>query len=308
VDIDLGEFFLNFPYPEILRLLSGIYLTPFAELIAGLGFKLKKDSEGMYKVYWSRCWMGCKPSPFFAVRFYYWAEEFARGKHSDPKNYMRWDLIKLNLPGDPRYNLTKPRVMKWDDSLQKIAGDIVGFVDDLRASGYSMEYAWGVAKQVASRLQYLGIQDAPRKRRPPSQSPGAWAGAVFSTEDSKVTQSVTQEKWTKAQLMIQEMLSLAGGNEDHEFSYKRLEQIRGFLCHIAMTYETITPFLKGLHLTLAAYLPKRDADGWKLLDKKWIDHIREMVAEGKITKEDGEEAIEAEKEAQTLETDWDLYI
>jgi hypothetical protein len=173
VDIDLGEFFLNFPYPEILRLLSGIDLTPFAELIAGLGFKLKRDSEGMYKVYWSRCWMGCKPSPFFAVRFYYWAEEFARGHHSDPKNYMRWDFIRLNLPGDPSYNPTKPRVMKWDDSLQKIAGDIVGFVDDLRASGYSMEYAWGVARQVASRLQYLGIQDAPRKRRPPSQFPGA---------------------------------------------------------------------------------------------------------------------------------------
>jgi hypothetical protein len=39
VDIDLGEFFLNFPYPEILRLLLGIDLTPFAKLIAGLGFK-----------------------------------------------------------------------------------------------------------------------------------------------------------------------------------------------------------------------------------------------------------------------------
>jgi hypothetical protein len=308
VDIDLGEFFLNFPYPEILRLLSGIDLTPFVELIAGLGFKLKQDSEGLYKVYWSRCWMGCKPSPFYAVRFYYWAEEFARGHHGDPKNYMRWDFIKMNLPGDPSYNPTKPRVMKWDDSLQKIAGDIVGFVDDLRASGYSMEYAWGVARQMASRLQYLGIQDAPRKRRPPSQSPGAWAGAVFSTKDSQVTQSVTQEKWTKAKLMIQEMISAAGGNESHEFSYKRLEQIRGFLCHMAMTYETFTPFLKGLHLTLAAYLPKRDADGWKLSDKKWIDHIREMVAEGKITKEDGDEAIEAEREAQMLETDWDLYI
>ena len=83
--------------------------------------------------------------------------------------------------------------------------------------------------------------------------------------------------------MINEMLDEADGDETHEFLYKRLEQIRGFLCHMAMTYETITPFLKGLHLTLAAYLPQRDADGWKVSDKKWLEHIRESVADGHIS-------------------------
>jgi hypothetical protein len=73
----------------------------------------------------------------------------------------------MNLPGDPEYNPTKLRVMKWDASVEKIAGDILGFVDDLRASGYSIECTWRVARQVVSHLQYLGIQDAPRKRRPP---------------------------------------------------------------------------------------------------------------------------------------------
>jgi hypothetical protein len=37
-----------------------------------------------------------------------------------------------------------------------------------------------------SVLQYLGIQDAPRKRRPPSQTPGAWAVVYFSTDNSTV--------------------------------------------------------------------------------------------------------------------------
>jgi hypothetical protein len=79
VDIDLGNFFLNFPFPEILRQYSRIDLMPFRELLEGLGCKLPRDTGGLAKVRWERCWMGCKPSPYYAVRFYYWAEDFARG-------------------------------------------------------------------------------------------------------------------------------------------------------------------------------------------------------------------------------------
>jgi hypothetical protein len=39
-----------------------------------------------------------------------------------------------------------------------------------------------------------------------------------------------------------------------------------------------------------------------------LDHIKEMIAEGKITKEDGDAAIEAEREAQVPEMEWDLYV
>jgi hypothetical protein len=308
VDIDLGEFFLNFPFPELLRYYSGIDLTPFADLLMEMGFRLVRDKNGRFVVRWDRCWMGCKPSPFFAVRFYYWAEEFARGEHSDPKNALRWDCIKLNLPGDPAYNPTKPRVMKWDDILQKIAGDILGFVDDLRASGYSTEAAWAVARQVASRLQYLGIQDAPRKRRAPSQTPGAWAGAVFATKDGKVTKSISQEKWDKARAMIQELIDEADGDPSHEFGYKRLEQIRGFLCHLAMTYDNITPFLKGLHLTLASFLPQRDSEGWKMSDRQWLKKLDEKLTEGKISKDEADEAVEQERLAQVPETEWLTYV
>jgi hypothetical protein len=308
VDIDLGEFFLNFPFPELLRYYSGIDLTPFADLLMEMGFRLVRDCNGRFVVRWDRCWMGCKPSPFFSVRFYYWAEEFARGWHADPKNALRWDFIKLNLPGDPAYNPTKPRVMKWDDVLQKIAGDILGFVDDLRASGYSTEAAWAVARQVASRLQYLGIQDAPRKRRAPSQTPGAWAGAVFATKNDKVTKSISQEKWDKAKAMIQELIDEAEDDPSHEFCYKRLEQIRGFLCHLAMTYDNITPFLKGLHLTLASFLPQRDAEGWKMSDRQWLNRVDQNLTSGKISEDEAHEAVEQERLAQVPETEWLTYV
>jgi hypothetical protein len=114
-----------------------------------------------------RCWMGLKPSPFMAVRFYYLAEEFARQNRKDKTNALRWDNVKFNLPGDPKYDITLPRVMKWDSSIEKIAGDIVAFVDDLRASGHLVEQTWAIGRQMVSQLQYLGLQDAPRKRKPP---------------------------------------------------------------------------------------------------------------------------------------------
>jgi hypothetical protein len=202
VDIDLGEFFLNFPLPEIISLFSGIDLTPFRTLLEQYGFELFVDTDGLCKVRWERCWMGCKPSPFFSVRFFYWAEEFARGNPADKKNCLRFDRIILNLPGDSCFDPTKPRVMKWDDVVERIALDLLSFVDNLRASGSSVEEAWQVAHQVASRLQYLGIQDAPRKRRPPSQSPGAWAHCGYEVAAQILLYSKRKGRTTKTHLQF----------------------------------------------------------------------------------------------------------
>jgi hypothetical protein len=59
------------------------------------------------------------------------------------------------------YDPTLPHVMKWDDLVNKIAGDIVAFMDNLRASGHLVEQTWAILQQVVSRLQYLGLQYAP---------------------------------------------------------------------------------------------------------------------------------------------------
>ena len=66
---------------------------------------------------------------------------------------------------------------------------------------------------------------------------------------------------------------------------------------MAMTYETITPFLKGLHMMLALFLPQQDKEGWKLLDCKWLDYIRSLVKEGKLTPQEGLEAAEVKRQA-----------
>ena len=101
----------------------------------------------------------------------------------------------LNLIGNEKSNPSLPNVFKWDSISETITGDLISFVDDLRAIGYSLEQAWEIARWVASKLEYLGIQDTPRKRRIDN---GPCAGALFDTKEDKITKTVTQEKWIKA--------------------------------------------------------------------------------------------------------------
>ena len=65
-----------------------------------------------------------------------------------------------------------------------------------------MEEAWQIARRVASYLQYLGIQDAARKRR---VDEGPWAGGIYKTSHKKVTTTVTKNKWLKARKLISDL-------------------------------------------------------------------------------------------------------
>ena len=84
-----------------------------------------------------------------------------------------WAMTESNeSSGDAGYDPSQPKVMKWKDdpnagSLGHVAGDIVTFVDDVRVTGYSKSNCWKVYHQLASRVQYLGMHNAPRKFRPP---------------------------------------------------------------------------------------------------------------------------------------------
>jgi hypothetical protein len=163
VDINLGGMFFKSPLNENLQKYSGVDFSHCASRLRELGFHFTHEEW----VHWTRYWMCLKPSPYMATRFYYLAEEFARGNRLEKINLLRWDFVKLNLPGHPKYEPTMSRAMKWDTMIKNIPGDIVALVDDLRSSGHSVERSWAIARQVLSRLQYFGLQDAPRKRRPP---------------------------------------------------------------------------------------------------------------------------------------------
>jgi hypothetical protein len=111
----------------------------------------------------------------------------------------------LNLPGSDDYDPNQPWVSKIRLEDNRIAADLFIFVDNMRPTGLSRKEAW----QAASKLNYLGVQDAPRrKRRDSSQSPGAWAGSVVRTGKDSVHVLTSQEKWDKAKRLLQEVWAM----------------------------------------------------------------------------------------------------
>ena len=253
-----------------------------------------ETGEGATKLRWTRLFMGMRPSPYNAVRQYYWGEEFARGNPANEANPMGYDRIRINLPGMAEYDPAFPKVMKWRDGVSgsgngEIAGDVVTFIDDVRITGYSKENCHAVRRQFAGRIQYLGMQDAPRKFRPPSQmSAGAWTGTVFKVGASLITKSVSQEKWEKGKRIVEDLARTVNESQDGrpQLDRKQLEKETGFMNHLAMTFETICPFLKGFYLTLNSWRSGRDEGDWKVTPKRWRALLFARCANGRISEEE----------------------
>ena len=116
-------------------------------------------------------------------------------------------------------------------------------------------------------MQYLGIQAAPRKFRPPSQiQAGAWTCTIFKITKNVISKTVSQEKWTKGLGIVTGLSELLS---DHPFerpsiNRKELERQTGFFNHLTMTFDDMNPFLKGFYLALNSWRPKRDKDDWKM--------------------------------------------
>ena len=286
VDIDIGEMFLNFPLHPSLWKYSGMDLTPFREM-------LKKDfpeyqnllSHPRVSASWNKTWFGFSSSPEIAAMMYYLAEEVIRGDHRAANNPLRWDEVILNLVGSPEYDPTMPNVYKFDKINRRLAGDILSYVDDLRVLGFSLEHAWLIARWFASRMQQLGLQDASRKRRVDN---GPWAGGVYGTTDGNISKSVTKPKWQKGRDMIIWLVDEVLTKGNTTLCYKTLEKQRGFLCHLAMVYDVIFPYLKGFHLDLCKHYPKRDKEGWKMSDLEWIGLLESRVEEGRMSRKEME--------------------
>ncbi|KAI2503870.1 hypothetical protein MHU86_10595 [Fragilaria crotonensis] len=275
-DMDFGEMFHNFPMEERMRRCAGVELESGARG-GGRSFKMLR---------WTRLFMGMRPSPYNAVRYYYWGEAFARGDPGLSSNPMGYDCIRLNLPGMAQFDPMLPKVMKWKSELGVVAGDVLTFVDDVRITGYSKENCHEVHRQFASRIQYLGMQDAPRKFRPPSQSQaGAWTGTIFKITSQSISKSVSQEKWEKGKMMINQLQQLLDSEKSGRPSInrKQLEKETGFLNHLSMTYEVVIPYLKGFYLTLNSWRPQRDEGDWKVSDKRWKQMLFSRHERGEIS-------------------------
>ena len=138
------------------------------------------------------------------------------------------------------------------------------------------------------------MQDAPRKFRPPSQvHAGAWTGTIFEITESIISKTVSQEKWDKGKRIIKGIsLSIQEAAAGRPIlNRKQLEKETGFLNHLAMTFDTITPFLKGFYLTLNSWRDGRDDRDWKVTSKQWKEILFNRAANGGLSEGELDEEL-----------------
>ena len=291
-DNDYGEQFLNFPLHPELRQYCGVDLT---QLLPGE----LTEPNGMVVGAWARSAMGLSSSPHNAVQGAQRAKRMILGDPRDPTNPFRWSEVITNLPGNPDYNPTMP----WIRQVRKdgtTASGLIGYVDDLRSWGATEDRAWRASSRIAKVLAYLGLQDAARKRRAPSQEPGAWAGSTIRTTYGIVTKGVTQERWENLQSKIRWIAREVGLLDEYtpiEFKwmsdaakkaikpeegllhFKTTESCVGFIVYVSLTYTSLMPYLKGIYLSLNSWRPGRDEFGWsssKLRDAARMELLADM--------------------------------
>jgi hypothetical protein len=184
-----------------------------------------------------------------------------------------------------QYSPAKSWVYKKRSSDGRIAADVLTYIDDARPTGPSEEDCCQAARKYASTCNHYGVQDSPRKRRPPSTTTGAWDGTVIYTHMGQVCVKVTQERWDKTRKMVcnicQEYSDLQtelpfevlGEDSAGGLNHKQLERRRGFLVYVAQAYPSLVPYLKGIHLTLDSSRPGRNKDGWKRT-RADMEHLR----------------------------------
>ncbi|KAL7571308.1 hypothetical protein ACA910_007629 [Epithemia clementina (nom. ined.)] len=209
--------------------------------------------------------MGLTTLPYQATQAAQCMKGLALGNRHDPENVFRWDRVVLNLPGDEAYNTSLSWTRKiWTDG--KMAAFVHAYVDDLQETASTEDEAWLAASRLAKAASFFGLQDAARKRCPPCKSPGAWAGALITAEEDGIYKMVSQERWSKLKGHID---LLTKWSEQALIDRKALERTRGFLVYVTLTYSSMTPYLKGLHLMLESWREDRDPEGWRLTPAEW---------------------------------------
>ena len=247
-NIDLGEMFLNYFLDEDLREYAGVDVREIG------GAKWER---------WERTLMGFRPSPYVCTQTFGWGEDAIRGDCKDRDNLLRWDSVRMNLPRDKDYNQTMPWIYKWDKVNGQLASHFLCYIDDIWGMGGTEGICRKATRRVASWINYLGQQDAPWKRRPPSRTPGAWAGAMCLSKEDGLYVICTQKKWDKAKAIIKHWQNEVCVERSRLVNAAQMERDIAFLVHLSRTFPTMFPYLKGFYLLLNSWQKGRNDEGWK---------------------------------------------
>ena len=231
-DYNIGKMFLNFVLDVNIREYAG---ADFSELL--------KEEAGGRKLWerWERLLMGYCPSPYLTTREMKKVEARTKGNRHYQDNVFRWEKIVLNLPGKTDYNPSKPWVYKVrTDGV--IAGNLFSYIDDYQNTGPSKQECWNGGHRTGCSFTFHGIQDVARKRREPSQEPGAWADTIIHMHNRRVMMLASQMKWEKTKAWISWLEGEL--NDGDDINFKCLEKCQGFLIYVSRTYRPFIPYLK----------------------------------------------------------------
>jgi putative hemolysin len=64
-----------------------------------------------------------------------------------------------------------------------VYADLFIYIDDFRPMAPSEQECWQAARNAGSMLNFMGLQEAPRKYRPGGMTPRTWAGYMAYTND-----------------------------------------------------------------------------------------------------------------------------
>ena len=221
----------------------------------------KKDRQGTSLwMLWVHLMMELVLYPYAAIQDLLWVSEVVRVDSRDPDNPFRWDNIRLNLPGDPSYSPKIPWMSKLWGGVQELGADFTTYVDYSIVSAGPEKEPWREAQRVGSIWQYLGLQDAPRKRKMYRKGGGPWRGTKvhiiygsisYANRDKMGKDAARNLKWMQRVASVEPL------------DCKELQSYQVLLNYLFATHSSCRPFLKGMHLTLDSCRSYWDSEGWK---------------------------------------------
>lgn len=250
-DMDIGEMFLNYPMHYTER--------------CDFGARLTNERPGLDDVEFirrfSRLFFGCKCSPYAAVQACTRGLEIIKGRHDDPGNPYQWSEIRLNLPCSKIYDPSLPRVLKVRTD-GDMASDSLVYMDDGRSAGAGRENCRETSRRLSSMVNYLGEQDASRKRRPESLVPGAWSGKLLHCNNPYPVKSVPREKWDDLKQGLDWIIATA--EVDDHLDTVGLRRVAGKGMSQTEVYSDLRPYYRSFFNALEAWRGDRDLEGWRL--------------------------------------------
>jgi hypothetical protein len=137
------------------------------------------------------------------------AKEMIMGDPNDCSSVFQWKEVRLNLPGVEDYDPSLSWVAKITED-GRVGADLFIYMEDLSPPGPDAEECWRAARKGAVTCNHLGIQDAPRKRRAASKTPGPWYGSMIYTDDEEegLRVLVARKKWCKAKRLLEKLDAL----------------------------------------------------------------------------------------------------